>query len=251
MSKQPKNNPAKDIEELESRLKNWRWIKDTPTNDDLVNLAQCREILHETEEPVDGEQEMKLLSIEVQDLIANLKKQLEIAESKVSQGKFKVEILSQEAQNKILYKMDSEDIRSSLWKLIVAKKRLTIFEESQETYTALLNSLQDLLKIQQSHWVALRQTKAVVTPYSRQVVRDESAAMKELIPIPKVLSSTFYEMKVRAKLCYEELSRKTLDLSRKLFDRDAFTDEIIREHARQQTLLSLSTKSMNVAALKM
>lgn len=251
MSKQPKNNPAKDIEELESKLKNWRWIKDTPTNDDLVNLAQCREILQETEEPVDGEQEMKLLSIEVQDSIANLKKQLEIAESKVSQGKFKIEILSQEAQNKILYKMDSEDIRSSLWKLIVAKKRLTIFEESQEAYTALLTSLQDLLKIQQSHWVALRQTKAVVTPYSRQVLRDESAATKELIPIPKILSSTFYEMKVRAKLCYEEISRKTLDLSSKLFDREAFTDEIIREHGRQQTLLSLSTKSVHVSAPNM
>lgn len=251
MSRQTKNNPAKDIEELERRLKNWTWIKETSTNDDLVNLAKCREILQETQELEDGEQEMKLLSVEVQDLISNLKHQLDVAASKVSQGKFKVELLSQEAQNKILYKMDSEDIRSSLWKLIVAKRRLSIFEESQETYSALVDSLQDMLKIQQAHWVALRQTKAVVTPYLRTVVQSDSSSSKELIPIPKVLGSTFYEMKARARLCYEELSRKTLELSKQLFDREAFSDEIVREHGRQQTLLALSTRSVAVGGTKM
>src|SRR3990167_88837 len=243
MSRQPKSQPAKDIEELERRLKNWKWIQDSAPNDDLVNLAQCREILHETDDLRDAEEEMKLLSLEVQDLISVLKQQLDVAQFKVAQGKTKLEVLSQEAQNKILYKMDSEDIRSSLWKLVVARQRLSMFEEGEQTYSALLDSLNDMLKIQQSHWVALRQKKAAITPYLRQVVQDESAKMKELMPIPKILSSQFYEMKVRARLAYEELSRRTLELTKKLFDRDAFNNEIIREHARQQAYLSVNTES--------
>lgn len=243
MSRQTKSNPAKDIEDLERRLKNWKWIQDSTVNDDLVNLARCREILHETDDLRDPEEDMKLLGLEVQDLISMLKQQLDVAKFKVSQGRTKLQILSQEAQNKILYKMDSEDIRSSLWKLVVARKRLSMFEEGEQLYSALVDSLNDLLKVQQSHWVALRQKKAAITPYMRNVVQDQSEKLKELIPIPKILSSQFYEMKVRARLAYEELSRKTLDLSKKLFDKDAFNLEIIQEHAKQQAYLSVHTDS--------
>jgi hypothetical protein len=246
MSKYSKPNPAKDIEELERRLKNWTFIQDSPMNDDLVNLQQCHEILHGTDEIQDGEAEMKLLAVEVQDLIGNLRQNLAAAKHKVTTGKMKVELASQEAQNKILYKMDSEDIRSSLWKLVISRERLRIFEEAEQVYSCLVESLNDMVKLEQSHWTALRQNKAVITPYSRTVVGSESSRVKELMPIQKVLSSQFYEMKVRAKLCYEEQSRKTLELSRRLFDAHSFDAEIIREHSRQQAYLALNTVSVAI-----
>lgn len=246
MSKQSKNNPVKDIEELERRLKNWNWIKDTTTNDDLVNLAQCRDILNETGDLKDPEDDMKMLGLEAQDFVSILKQELDVAKFKISQCKTKLEILSQEAQNKILYKMDSEDIRSSLWKIVVSRKRLSIFEDGEQLYSALLDSLNDLLKIQQSHWVTIRQKRAAITPYLRKVVQEESEKNKELIPISKILYSQFYEMKVRARLTYEDLSQKTLDLSKKLFDKDSFNLEIIREHTKQEAYLSVQTNSKSV-----
>ena len=228
MSRTTQKNPLQDIQELERKLKEWKWIKEpAKPNDNLVNLAQCHEIIHEAEGIDQGEEESKIFSLEVQELISSLKLQTDVAKTKVDQGKMKVELVSQEAQNKIIYKMDSEDIRSSMWKLVVAKERLAIFEEAFDMYTALSESLTEMLKIQQKHWLTLRQTKAAITPYSRIVGKDQSSITKELIPITKVLSSQFYEMKVRAKLCYEEVSRKTLELSRKIFEKTAFDSKII------------------------
>lgn len=190
----------KEIEDLETKLKSWNLLGDLPGQKLTENLQLEKDILELTKEETTSialTQAEKLLEV-------MLLKQSEAAKALTSlQSKLLVH--ENEAINKILYKMDSEDIKFSIYCKIICDRKIEIYQEAADQYQAIVDSLKGLLKLKSS---------------------DEIKRGK-LLQLSKLMNSEFNQARVRAQLCYQSCYKRILDLTRRMTFENAFDDDIL------------------------
>jgi hypothetical protein len=190
----------KEIEELDAKVRRWNLLGDISGQKLTENLQLEKEILELTKEEsttIALTQAEKLLEV-------MLLKQGEAAKA-LSNLQSKQLVHENDAINKILYKMDSEDIKFAIYCKIICDRKIEIYQEAADNYQAIVESLKGLLNLKSS----------------------EEVRQGKLLQLSKLMNSEFNQARVRAQLCYQECYKKILDLTRRMTFENAFDEDIL------------------------
>lgn len=174
----------KEIQDLERRLKAWKLDLG-----DEGGIVQESKQVHKDIHELIQEEVTPLIEIEVSRLETAIKGKYDDMKKRTQMIENELMLLENEIKNKIQHKMDSEDIKYSIFRRLLYAKRLDIYTEATQCYQSILLSQQDIRK---------------------QCENKSQGRMS----ISKVLQSAYYENKVKAKLCYETCYRRLMDLSK-------------------------------------
>jgi hypothetical protein len=174
-----------EIEELERKIKQWSFdvnpgIGSLP--EVLIVEADIREVLDEEQTSVviaEAEKLLHLMAAKYQD--AARKHQLIENE---------IKLLETEIENKIIHRMDTEDVKYSIYRRLTAKRKAEVYYEAVDAYRSIVDSLSGLKELKQP------------------------GDKKAYLPVKKIIHSEFYTAKVKASLCYEACYEKLLQLNR-------------------------------------
>ena len=198
-----------EIEELERRIKQWSF----EVNDGVGSIPEVHQIEGDIREILDEEYASVVL--------AEAEKLQPIMESKHGDMARKqkllendIQLLENEIKNKIIHKMDTEDIKYSIYRLLLTKEKTEIYTEAADTYKSIVDSLNGLRDLKQP-----------------------ASSKHEYLSVKKVIHSEFYAAKVRAKICYENCYQKLLLLNREA-GRIDLEQRIINEYLRFKSLCS-------------
>lgn len=190
----------KEIEDLEAKVRRWNLLGDMSGQKLSENLQLEKEI-----EELAKEDSTTLALTQAEKLLeVMLLKQSEAAKT-LSNLQSKLLVHENDAINKILYKMDSEDIKYSIYCKIICDRKIEIYQEAADSYQAIVESLKGLLKLKNSE--ELRQGK--------------------LLQLSKLMNSEFNQARVQAQLCYQACYKKILELTRRMTFENAFDEDIL------------------------
>lgn len=192
-----------EIEELERRIKTWAF----DVNDGAGSLPEVHQVEARIKEVVDEQNEAVVMA-EAEQLAQIMAARRQDANRKLALLENEVHLLETEVQNKIIHKMDTEDIKYSVYRLLLTREKIEIYAEAAEAYRSVVDSLLGLLDLKQP--AAFKQT---------------------YLPVKKILHSQFYNSKVKARLCYEACYAKLLQLNRD-GRRQELESQIVSEYLR-------------------
>lgn len=127
-------------------------------------------------------------------------------------------MLDNEIRNKLIHKMDSEDIRYSIYKKLIAREKAGILQDTVDTYKAIVDSLKGIKEL-----------------------KPAEGKKNYYIPAQRALHSQFYICKVQAKLCYESCFERLMSLMKQQRGKTGFNGAIISEFAMQRAMHSSSS----------
>lgn len=189
-----------DIEDIERKLRAWKFVPDLASANVPASVKTKLDV-----EGLLQEQSATIVYAEIDSLLraiitkeTDMQRQLAIAENDVL-------VLDTEARNKIVHGMDSEDIRYSVFRKLIAKEKAEIFAEAAGGYQAILESLKDMQRL------------------------GFGSAKQEYLPVSKIISSEFYQCKVKAKLYYDSCFSKLLRLNKRLATPSLYDEATIVE----------------------
>ena len=174
-----------DLAGIELRLKAWTF----ELNDGIGSLPDALQTESDIREAIDADN-TSVVMVEVDKMLEIMKSRYVSTEQKVELTKNEVDMLTNEITNKIIHKMDTEDIRYSINRQLVLQDKLEIFSEAAQTYCSLLESLKGM-----------------------QRLRQESGGYMQ---VKRIIHSEFYECRVKARLCYEDCCRKLMLATRQI-----------------------------------
>jgi len=211
----------KDIEDIERRLKNWKFGPEPAAlaqENHLETEQEIMELISEANTSVVYFEAEKLLIVMLLKRDQS-RKQLELISNQVT-------LLNNEIQNKLIHRMDAEDIRYSVYKKILAVEKEHIHTNAADAYTAIVESLVDIGNLKKT---------------LKGVGESSSLYNEGFLSVSKIIHSTFYQAKVKAKLCYEECFSRFLALGQKMANKENFNHEIVNEFQRQKIIASRSS----------
>ena len=175
-----------EIEELERKIKQWSF----EVNDGVAGIGEVLQV----EADIRGVLEEEFASV----VIAEAEKLLLIMAGKHQDMARRhallvneLTLLENEIENKIVHKMDTEDIKYSIYRLLLTKDKAEIFSEAADSYRSIVDSLTGLKELKQPE-----------------------GTKQAYLPVKKIIHSEFYTAKVKARLCYEACYQKTMLLNR-------------------------------------
>lgn len=193
-----------EIDEIERKLKDWQFVPDMEPANLPEHIRTQQDVLKLINE---GTAAVEI--IEVDNLLELMTVKHEGMEQQLSNAENDVLLLDNEIKNKVIHKMDSEDIRYSVFRKVIAKEKAGIYAEAAGGYKAIVESLKDMK--------ALGLNRASIS------------GRNEYLPLSRVISSEFYQCKTKAKLYYETCFKKIMNLNRRIATPGALDDATLRE----------------------
>ena len=190
----------KEIEDLEKRMGNWDLFGGTKSPDLPEYLKIEKEVME-----LANEESTPTLIMKSEGLLKLMRLKLKEASQSLAEVQNQSQIHEAEALNKILYKMDSEDIKYSIYRKIICEKKIQVYQQAYDSYNGIVESLTGLDKLKNS----------------------EEARSGKTLQINKILNSEFNQARLKAELSFNTCFKKIIDLTRKRSDENAFDNEIL------------------------
>lgn len=207
----------RDISQIEQKLRGWNFGNQA----DTTSVADNLKLEHDVR-TVLSERDADMLFVEAEKLLEAMVlkrnqalKQLELANNSII-------VADNEIQNKLIHRLDAEDIKYSVFKKILWQKKVVLYQENADTYQGIVDSLKGLAELKAAEM-----------------------GQKNYISISKILRSTFYEAKVKARICYENFYTKLMNLSKEIAFPATFNSDIIREFEMQKMIASRTASYTN------
>lgn len=198
-----------EIEELERRIKKWTF----DVSDGVGSLPEVYQVESRIKEVISEENADVVLAEAEQLLHIMDSRRLETAR-RLALLENEVLLLETEVQNKIIHRMDTEDIKYSIYRLLLTKEKIEIFSEAAEAYRSIVESLKGIKELEHPQ-----------------------GGKQAYLPAKKIIQSDFYAAKVKARLCYEACYRRLLQLNRE-DQRQQLEARIVSEFLRYKILCS-------------
>lgn len=183
---QEREKNLRELEEIEKKLKKWTFDANERSGSISDALKIEADIRHLTEEDSSS-----VILVEVEKLWATIKHRHNSMEVKVCLLENQIQMLNNEIKNKIMFNMDTEDIKFSVYNQLLVKAKLEIFAEAADTYKALGESLEGIRKL-----------------------RNFAETDQGYIQVRTLLQSEFYNCRTKAQLCYEDCYKRLVSLAR-------------------------------------
>ena len=174
-----------EIEELERKIKQWSF----DVNPGIGSLPEVLKVEADIREVLDEEQTSVVIA-ETEKLLQLMAAKYQDAARKHQLIENEIKLLETEIENKIVHRMDTEDIKYTVYRRLVVKRKADIYYEAAETYKSIVDSLGGLKDLKQT------------------------GDKKVYLPVKKIIHSQFYTAKVKASLCFEACYEKLLQLNR-------------------------------------
>lgn len=208
-----------EIADIEKRIKNWTF----DMNEGVGHLPQVMRIENNIKDVLE-EENASVVLVEAEKLLQIMTNRYIDATLKLKVTENQILMLNNDIQNKIIHKMDSEDIRYSIYKKLITKEKVEILLEAEDTYKAICESLESLKDLKQPE--------------------GNEGGKKVYLPVKRIIHSEFYTCKVKARLSYESCYTKLMSLNRKMMAKDTFDQAVVDEFVRQKAIAMRSIYSV-------
>jgi hypothetical protein len=206
---QERQRNLRELEEIEKKLKSWSF----DTNDRGISISEAYQIESNICR-LSEEDQSSIVLMEVDKLFSVIKQRHSSMAIKVALLENEVQLLNNEIRNKIIHRMDTEDIKYSIYKQVLTKAKVDIFSDAADTYKSLAGSLEGIRKL-----------------------RRPEDSTQEYIQVRSLLQSEFYNCKVKAQLCYEDCYKRLVMVTRQT---SSDAEEIKACYLRHKMALSTS-----------